>query len=933
MTWENITDTIEGGNGVVEYRLEIEGFDYSFVTNIGMVNNSTYPKRIPGMLREGLNFEESIMLPQAKLKLNGNTFKIVDFQKQATKAFVREPTTTIFLMNNVSKGQSAMIVSDVGAISSQVGNYFWIGSEVIKLLGIISSTRKEISVARGQLGTTPLAHFALTDLGVPIRPKIKNSYSTIERRRVKLYAYGTNDSLQGDGTIIWRGVVNQSVFEKGVYSIQCGPVTDVLKSSMGVDMDDLKLRGINFGRFVWTISMQNLNGNDIVSASYLNSAGATISASGFYNDKWALVQDLNNQAVTASRSWPTKANIQLAPNGEILFCQTQTNANRAIKFASVYVRNLQPTTTISGLPYFNIYNPNFVFEVNQTTGLPIDTTATGRPSNTLKTYASRLKARPFPDQFMTYASNEALQVSGSYLTTAQKSLSKRFYLSAPQLPNQINQIDIYDEDNNLLGFNHVENPITVNVVDRYIQGSITINNCDSALDIINNNCKIVAGTNFGQRTNLGTGLFQGVAQNLYDFIYSLLYFSPQYCNNGTIPLITSKDFDYASILDVFKKLPVTPFVRDREYVFVKKSTSLEDYLNEEYKLLGVVPALSADGRMTITRLRNITPYETPEYTITAKDILTDNSFISKQENEFGIWNSVEIKTGYNPIKTQWEGTTYVQNNLESIADYNNTIHQVKIAPYSRTRNNAKIVPNDIAELEAVMRKATSMFDSRYTVYTIEVPMKYFNVRLGSTALIQSKQIPNIRPDYSNLETRYGTGKLIGLVVGKSFDLSKGFGKIKVFCNNEPWQGLSPNVTAVYPLDGLITSTPTSLGTSLYSVTMNTVSSSYFNGPESHEEFWNVGDGIKFEQWDSSTLNTGTGQIKSITGNGNTLTFKVYLPSAPSGFTTSGRTWHFSIPDANSFYCTNEQKKYAFIDGGYTEGRVNYPGTLSRLISF
>ena len=132
---------------------------------------------------------------------------------------------------------------------------------------------------------------------------------------------------------------------------------------------------------------------------------------------------------------------------------------------------------------------------------------------------------------------------------------------------------------------------------------------------------------------------------------------------------------------------------------------------------------------------------------------------------------------------------------------------------------------------------------------------------------------------------------------------------------------------------MVTTTPTSLGTSLYSVTVNATSSSLYNGPETVQNLWNVGDGIRFEQWDSETPVTGSGQIKAITGTGNNITFKVYMPIAPSGFTTSGRTWHFMIPHANNQYITNNQKTYAFIDSGYLSGNVNFPNTLQRKISY
>jgi hypothetical protein len=130
MSWENIKKT---GAGELEFRLVISGLDYEFVTNSLMVKdhiNSTgeLVRRRAGLKREGFVISEEAIIPDNKIELEGNSFKLVDIDQRASRAFVRRASANAQLLDNVITDTQTSIRLSNNRFS--VGSVFWIGKAV-----------------------------------------------------------------------------------------------------------------------------------------------------------------------------------------------------------------------------------------------------------------------------------------------------------------------------------------------------------------------------------------------------------------------------------------------------------------------------------------------------------------------------------------------------------------------------------------------------------------------------------------------------------------------------------------------------------------------------------------------------------------------------------------------------------------------------------
>lgn len=928
MTWNRIIDTIEGGNGALEYRLQIEGFDYSFVTDQEMASLTTLPKRINGLKRKGIKINQAVQFSEAKLRLDGNTFTVVDFQEKATEAFYRKPTYSSRIVSNASKTDSIIYVENINGLTT--GTYLYIGSEVVLVNGIIAGSQNQLLVTRGQLGTTAQAHYVITQFNEPIRPTIQNVPFTIENKRAYLYAYGLGDDLAGPGTLIWRGFVLKDVVNNGMnYTIETGPITEVLKYEIGIDDGtDLKIRGINLGSYQWVIQITEWGcaANVYLPTSVTNVN--TIAIEGFFETVNDLAADINTKANALTSGWNTKVGCTVSSTGELLFTINHGSVNNMITF-----------NVINNPGASNPFADVFDFEVENTakeylyTG-NIVTNSASKNFTTTKTYAVRLKPKTtFPVPFMLYSS-EHTEIDT--VSPASQAFGRRFYLANYTPSAILDTIQLEGSDGKAIAqsISRDATAFAISTTDNYVECILSFNmETPRIVPFDPNASKIILGTSFGAYKN-GNDTY-----NLIDFLEYLIENSPDYCNFGLIPVLTNGDFDFEDMQLIFNEIGLTSFLNNRTYSLYKKSSKLEEILAEELKLLGCFFALTDEGKITIRRLRNVNPYETPDYTIDSDDILTDTDYIRIQKNEFGIFNAVSIATGYNGTTQKWEGKSFVFTNTDSISQFNKQ-KQINIKPYFKPQGvPGTLGISELEDLKQTVLKAISLFSKNYEVYEIELPMKYFNINIGSTIRIKNKQVPNwgtpgTNPDY--VTTRRGSARILGTVVSKDFDMEQGFGKIKVMISDQEYAFSDLDVKAIFAPD-FLTSTVTNLGANLYRVVVDSSSVALvMPSGLTLSNFISVYDGLRFDQFNSSTHNSGQGKIVQITGTGNALTLIVDFNNGgtvPSNFTT--QQFFCKIPNYDSIFTTDSQKIYGFFDSGYLgPANENYPSNiLSRILAF
>jgi len=959
MSWEAILAT---GRGTLEFRVKIAGLDYEFVTNSMMVQDKiddtgTGPGgmvyRRNGLKREGLSIQEEAILPENRVDLTGNSFTVTeDHDYSATRAFYRRPTKFSQLMIDRASPTATSIGTTNGTRWAS-GDYAWIGSECIRLFAepAPTTTGNSIwSVQRGKLGSIAQRHFTTTDLGDVVRPVIQDVPFGIENRRVTLYAYGDGDDLQGDGTAIWRGLVTQeaSTIDGMNWTFEAGPVTEVLSGEIGSSFEEITFRGLYFSKREWKLEFQRLDGPKFYSTV---GPGGTIgtpadeptgtiiscTGSGFYESKWDLASDLNNQLVTASRAqWSESSTTMgcIIIDGDITF--TFTSSDDELLLSGVM------GSTSDGIRRENRVGPDASKPIDGyqlLRNLPERLTSQYDPSiggNTFRFASdSRLQVSvranqtygirtliPVPDILAPYyGSNDGGSSPGALRRP------KRMHVSTEALSSELNTILVYrkgdseetaedgassgDTGDTLIGQSLGRDTVSVDLSRRAIEADVYRN-----FVATNGDTYMIAGTNFVR------------SGHVVDFVSSLVEKAPNLANQGFCPLIGPDDFDLVDMQAVISTINLNSYTRSRSYSFYQKGKTLAEVLAAEYKLIGVYPALTPDGKLTIRPFRQITSLERPRHNLTSNDILTDETFMPLIPNKYGIWNSVELKTRYDPQQDEHKGQTFIVNNFDSIAQNSGKRKTIVIDPVS-SPNTAQLPVEQF--IEPFLVRETSLLAFKYYVTSIEVPMTMFSSSIGDTIKIENRQIPN---PYNNSGTRRGNALLGGIIVGRQFNLAEGFGRIEVLVSNEKIFGelvMSTQVAAYAPeivVAGTSASSPTTVVYSLSPEQFDIIT-----GPDvTLSDHFNIGDRINLALFDSDTESTGgVGTVTGINGFDLDVKYAGVGDVPPLGLPPGGFTVQFA-PDTEatgSGAQSDSGSQYVHVDSGaqanLQQSQQSFPG--------
>lgn len=949
MSWTNIKNT---GNGRLEFRVKIEGLDYEFVTNSRMVQDkidfgpgpgvTTAPagrvKRRLGLKREGLSISEEVILPENRLDLNGNSFTIIDdHEYSATAAFFRRPTIQGNLVINISRTANNMAVTNGRGLA--VGDYIWIGTEALRLTSVgsvpTSTGNWLITAQRGRLGTTPQTHFVRTEQGELLRPAFQNCPFGIEARRVVLYAYGEGDDLQGNGTAVWRGIVTQeaSTQDGVVWRFEAGPITELLKAELGNSFEDVKFRGIYFSKREWQIEFQRLDGPRFIGSaggwgwsgvSASNPSGSIIACtgSGFYETKWDLASDLNRQLVTASRNRWSDSSTQMGCtviDGELVFTYTTTTSPKAVTaLARDGIRRMTTFTSDTDQPLMPWQTIGQQWEIRgggdpsagEFTYTFVDGARIGWQVLANKTIAIRT-VEPLPDIVAPYYSG-VRPISGFRNP-------QRMHLAIDQLANGVTDVKVYKtnvqegetgtgganreddiEISRRMGESSAPNPVTVDLTNR----TITTNMFGNFIATSEDYYMIL-----GNRLNRSAG-------HVVKFVEALVSQSADLCTQGFCPLLTTEDFDLRDMATVISGVQMNNFINRRIYSFYKKGRKLEEILQNEYKLIGCYPALTQEGKMTIRPFRQVTPSERLDHYINEDDTLTDESFMSLEPNVYGIWNSISLATKYDAVADEHLGDTFVANNFDSIARNNGKKKTIECTPFSYEDTQLILVAEHIGSFLA---REVGLLSEKYYVTNVEVPMTFFSSAIGDSVQIINRQIPN---PYVGSIRRRGNALLSGIIVGRTFDLDRGFGTLKIFLSNEQIFGEISVVGVAAYTPGVIAPTGSVSGSTVV-VTLTPEEKQRAFGSDLIDDHLPPGTRVRFETFDSfSDSSSGVGTVGTITSSGDTYYVSVSFAGGgdiPAALFSAGTEWQMTFPPytamTGTFSASMSQSQYSIIDSG------------------
>lgn len=870
MTWGA---TILNGSGKLSFRFHIEGAMYDWVTDQAMVKDATtgssaVAARKLGLKRDGLVFGEDIDILHAKLKCKAPSIRIADIGGHASHAFTQIPTRTCWLAGGVATADTSITVTSNAGWAA--GDILHLNTEAMHVTG--TSSTDTINVDRAVYGTQAQAHFTIGDQAGLAAPEVNNEALCLQGRRCRLYVYGEGDSPQGSGTLVWNGLVMgdpESDTGGAEWTIPCGGLDRILDKNFGAQFGPFKPRGIYYtaaNPFVLTV------GEMSVSSAFggTTSHEATVTMIGFWesDDEFldALTADLQVAAASFSMHLSTR---KTGPNEWALVVQTPAASPKFI------YNIITSRVDMSGNDW-----------VSSSTG-EVVTEFSASGEYTKKIFSGDVRSTAFYEtpgpgadlaQSSTYPVNRVYLSGdiGAYFSATTVTLKPPEYIpgGGPQ---------VYSSDS-----------FTIDTTDNYVE--FTERPYAGIIPIRNGYGTLFAGslepTDRMYEVSISGNPFDAV-DDVGAFMNALATYSNEHANLGTMPLISSSEFDTSSVSAVNEAISGRAWGAGRSFRALPNK-KLGEILAEELKLIGCYLTIGGTGKLRIRRIAGpLSVVPSDSAALTSATILTDETFPQWRKNTMGLINTLEYQDGYDADADEWTGDVVRVTDATAFG-VTQTATTLEIRPYSSGP------PVTIGDIVDVGGSAFALFSYPYASVTCDVPISKFSAVLGgNTVTMATKHIYD-----PELGRRLLSGETSGgmLIVGREWNLSRARGRITTYYPINASAGYAPAMYIDSDSGAGTTWTLTVTGDSPIS------GASILPGSTDAEDFFATGMRINVYAIDDDAPTYYAGAITSVSGSSIGVTFD----SAFGGI--GADLYVITYAPATDSSLTSEQRRFCYVAG-------------------
>jgi hypothetical protein len=862
MSW---ADVAISGSGAIAFRLVIAGHPLEFVSASSLIGAGTEDRiRIGGLEARSIQWSESLDPAAVKLRAQGFTARIVDDGLHRTgDSFVRQPSRIAYLTASVTSTAVAIPVSNTNTAN---GDILYLGNECMLITS--GGGTAAPTCTRGYRDSIATAHYVDPTLGLS-RPEVTfeevgeyNGRPSIEGSIAYLYAYG--DAETGDGTLVWRGIVaaQPKLRDLTVWEVELDSIVSVLDQTLGADLaGPSMLRGINYNaQTAPTLQISILSGDDIDSAIAHTATVGGPDLAGFYETQEEFCDALNALIRTASSTWGTHAlnrtsgerpTLIARPGSSGAWTLTYSTPSASHRYCLVDSENGSTTRV----------DPEFIstlFLRRLSDGVRTDQVSAS-DSYECQSLSRLDGAGTVPRGFIgeqTDAFTDTVFIGGTLALDVGDTIS----IEWPAFDGK----EAFTRDYYVLAWDSTLRRATVRrrrvhgprpgVVDRYYTSSSV--------------------------PNVTTSRSYATSGTLGDFITALTTDSPEYSATGRMPLVTSEHIDPSMTASAIAEIALgRDWLSSRTYLGTS-DVSLAKMLEEECKLYGIIPYIRDDGLLAYRQFRVGAATELVAYVVDESSNLSGAQMPGFEPSAFGLLNTIQLKTGFDPKTGKHIGRTFVVRDSAALSR-NPLPRLMKIEPRSSWADDLAI---PYSEILAMAQTWLGVLGAAYQTITVACRLDAIYATVGQQVSVTVAQLPDT--------TSGGRGIVLasGVVIGRAVRPLDAIVELTILTTQVRVAGYAPSS---------LVDTATLVSGSSYDIVLDAIQPTGY----ALADAWQVGDAAELTQYDAVTPTAVVATITAIDQLTQTVT--ATLSGAPPAGT-------LTLEYRGAADVVAQQERYAFI---------------------
>ena len=894
-----VTQVLDLGGGAFDLRVAIEGCPVEFCSSHEMAEplgsgatEDGYDvegvRRVGGLRRDGLSFQESVYLPGADYRASLGSITIEDTDdsiawnlRAASSVFSRVPQDVAYLAATVDASATSWTLLSTAGLTS--GEVYHVDTEAVRVDSIDSATA--ITVTRGVWRTTAQSHYVATSTltgDSTLLCAMFDAPPTYRRRRVWIYGHAISPStdVHDSGSLIARGIVGTAptLSDGATWSLSLAPLTSLLDTDIGPKEGAGVITGIYYpGHSPFRFYIHKLAG-----ATADTAISDTIVC--YVVGRWAsqeafcasVATEVQSKAATAG--WTETFDARPSARGWDLYVRTPSSSptylvatggsavDGEFRWALRSIEPESPIELITALASTE-YRFDFGPRVDERFGREVPLDGLRQVPRSTSYLYDGLAPGLFADiaaypWHRIYVGRAAGVAAGDTIRVTQDDdgtgYSYAWEATVTAVDSGTGAIT-WDPDT----MRNVGEPIVPGRVFR-VQTVVTPATLPTVTLV----------------RDLGTG-------HVGQMLRTLVGLAPSLANAGTVPFLLTTDLDSEATINaaVEEAAGGRSWLLYRRYAWAS-SVSFADVVKHELRLLGAYLATTVTGAITI---RPLVPRLTADHTLGTEDIITSDGFGDLVVEPDGMLSGLEVSQNYDSIEDEHKGEPVRVVALGALAAQRQYL-ALSIAPKSRP---AGAEPSHEELIGHCYGKVSLLSRIRFSA-RVPVTLPFYDALIGYCVFATIPQLP-----YDRQRQIDGAGggivSLRSTVIGRSWRFAEPCVELTLLFDGLALSGYAPT--------GRVTSQSGS-GTT-WTVTLD--ADEYGpGGGVLDASFFAVGYKVRLYEYDDDVPTVRTGTVTSVSGNDVGL-------ELDASWTPGSSTWNLCFsPSDTSGIATGQLQSYAFI---------------------